>query len=903
MRIATQREGRLAAVLQALAFLAIPVALLVPVVLRDDGGSVTVRPPSGSPPVTAEPTPGGDLAVDLAPDELRALEAEAASYVRSGVVDIDSDVMRPAVVRFDGRALPAHVRLKGDKLDHVDSDRLSLRIELDSGAWRGMRTFSIQHPKTRGYLREWLVHRAARHEGVLAPRSDFVEVSISGRPPAVYFYEEHFEVPLLESQGRREGPIVRLDEDTFWKYVGGYGATLSFLPTTLREALLPFSATASGFDQSRLQSDPALAPLLDAALSSLERLAPLIEERWRSRADPAASARARLAVGDEIERLLDVDAFARFDAIASVFRAHHALAWHNRRYYYDPVTSRLEPILFDADVGADPVRFDPVGLTDDPTQTFPMVDVCRLSDDYRVAVARSHARLVDPHWLADFSEEVGVELERRAALLERTDGLAPVDAPAALWNALELERIRLSGIVHPPTCAAAEARLVVNDEGASLAAVLRLEFWGTTTVPVRFARLRAQNGAVVEPARALLRDGEVPLDRWVDSVDGRTTIEFDVDPRMVNLSSVRELIRRVSSGEDAANAGSLDFELEYDVATEDVPRRLQVVGRAVRSAETPRAPVPPTLDAFLAAHPFVTASFDARRLVLAPGVHRVDEDLVLPEGFALTNEPTAGPVVLEFAERACLVAFGPLDLVGVELRGRDGGAFEGLQVLDAKVESRLVDVVVRGAGPVERGGWRTTGGVTFYRSPLVATRCRFESAPGEDALNVFGVAVELRDCVFQGVASDAFDGDFVHGSARGCVFRDVTADGVDTSGSEFLVADCTFERIGDKCVSAGEASTVTVANLAAQDCRLGIVAKDRSVVTVEGARFDRVGLAALAAFEKKPEYGPASMDARSVVFGEGIAERALVQIGSTVVLEGVEQTARELDVEEIYRGF
>jgi hypothetical protein len=107
-----------------------------------------------------------------------------AALERGIIVQTDADTV-PGELVVDGERHAIELRIKGDWTDHVDGARWSYRIRLAKGADRGMREFSIQAPKTRGYLWEWVVHEAARRERVLAPRSTFVEVVQNGHPLGV----------------------------------------------------------------------------------------------------------------------------------------------------------------------------------------------------------------------------------------------------------------------------------------------------------------------------------------------------------------------------------------------------------------------------------------------------------------------------------------------------------------------------------------------------------------------------------------------------------------------------------------------------------------------------------------------------------------------------------------------
>ena len=51
----------------------------------------------------------------------------------------------------------------------------------------------------------------------------------------------------------------------------------------------------------------------------------------------------------EFNQIFDIDIFARHYALSRVFSAEHGERWHNRRFYYNSITDKLEPIGFDGD--------------------------------------------------------------------------------------------------------------------------------------------------------------------------------------------------------------------------------------------------------------------------------------------------------------------------------------------------------------------------------------------------------------------------------------------------------------------------------------------------------------------------------------------------------------------------
>lgn len=94
-------------------------------------------------------------------------------------------------------------------------------------------------------------------------------------------------------------------------------------------------------------------------------------------------------------------------------------------------------------------------------------------------------------------------------------------------------------------------------------------------------------------------------------------------------------------------------------------------------------------------------------------------------------------------------------------------------------------------------------------------------------------------------------------------------------------------RIGDTASSAGEESREEVRELRIDHAAFGVASKDLSRVRVEQA--------VMAAYRKKGECGPASIDARTVTMVR-VEARSLCELDSSVELEGVKTTCRGLAV-------
>jgi len=221
-------------------------------------------------------------------------------------------------------SIPVKMRLKGDWTDHLSGKQWSFRIKTKKGfTWNRMRTFSIQHPKTRNYLHEWLYHEMLKDENVLTPRYQFIEVSINGQEPYIYALEEHFDKQLIEYNERREGPIVKFSEDGFWETMHRSQSLITEQPKSVAYYEM---APVDVFKEKRTLASPTLRQQYENARTLMQQYK-----------DDSQN----------FSTIFDIDLMAKFLAITDIHRAYHSTRWHNQRFYYNPVSAVLEPIGFD----------------------------------------------------------------------------------------------------------------------------------------------------------------------------------------------------------------------------------------------------------------------------------------------------------------------------------------------------------------------------------------------------------------------------------------------------------------------------------------------------------------------------------------------------------------------------
>jgi hypothetical protein len=839
------------------------------------------------------------LAIELQPEHEAILQrSRDEAMARGYIVTADAEIV-PARVSCAGAAADARVRLKGDFTDHVDSDKWSLRIELEGGrTLLGMSAFSIQHPKTRGYLMQWLVFETARREGLLAPRATYVDVTLNGRRSGVYFLEEHFTKEMLESQGRRDGPIVRLDEDLLWTVWRQFHYPARRLPEQTLLGTSPFVAETSGFDERRLATTAALGHRLQRALEQLrdlQRHALVDEPRLRlARLDAIDELRNRI-----VDDLFVSDKLGRLLAMYSMFRSDHGLMWIQLRFYHDPVLDRLEPVVFDT--GSNPL-LGPLPLLVNTRS------LLNLGDAAREIGFRELARMARPEFLRGVLDGLRPQLARFTRALD-AEGLLPPGigmdsvAPVIAANCATIRE--LLAPLDPAHFAAKLGRLV-GDDGEGID-VVEVDAWATSETPVAVHEFTFSNGRTVRAADAL-GDGDR---RWIrpggrvvlPPEARRLTFTVPVDVRLATLRDIQAIKRAIRA--HAAKDESVKVELDVTFAPITVERAIREPLR-IRSADDPHGgrPPAPTLEEALARHACLEYDLATDRLSLRRGTFDVDGDLSIPAGYPLA----AGPgTVLRFAPGVMMVAESAVRFVGTEeepvrlLAADQVRGFGGVLVLGAEERSRFEHVEIAGASELARGPWQSPGGVTFHRSPVDLVATRIEDARGEDALNIVGADFLLESTTLRGGPHDLFDGDFVTGTVRDCTFADSGEDAIDVSGSRIEIVSSRFDRIADKALSIGEASHAVVRSCEIGTTSIGLAVKDRSSVDVDGLRIARAGQFGIAVFVKKPEFGPSTAKVSGLDLAVVGRKEFMVQTGCALTVEGRSIPTEHVDVEDMYR--
>jgi hypothetical protein len=808
-----------------------------------------------------------ELRLDIKFKHLQEIKKNRSEAIELGILR-NPDVV-PGRIEYDFRSYRAKVRLKGRLADHwMGPDRWSLRVRLRGGETiKGFNQFSLQRPRVRQLPFDQLFQYWVRQVGNLTPDFEFFRLYVNGDYWGIALAEEHMSKYFLEANRRKESALIKLGSVDSWYY-----EKVNRMAPHRPEAY--YGVPDVGLYGEKNYRD---------------------EPRVRSLFSYAQSKYLGMLQGEfPISKLIDVPAFTKTFLIAVAWNHNHTLADSNARYYLNPYTLLLEPVTTDQTV------YSPINSAD-PFWNPPFLEngshlpilYQRLVQDEGFhqalpsaldaikralpSLQQEYSRLCVPFPLdcAPYDEEVlrkNIEWVEGPGgkVLGQLEGLL-AEAHQARMGDVDLVEptLPVPGINYP------EHIYATYREGG----ILRIYNLLSHIVELRDIRVGCKiDDSSITQADSPCRAGsllESPVSLGVGKIGQLPYFEdFDIGSGHINAS--RYLIVTTALGEELRE-NVVRFSLTKNLLNPLID--LPVVGE--------EGPLPRFLRA------------EGREFYIAPGDWKITQPLIFPEGHRLTLSPGT---VLRFAPNAYLLVRGPLRALGEEERPilltADERSWKGLYVLAAKEISELRNVTFSNTSFFEDGVLQLTGGVTFYRSDVDMEKVKFENSIAEDSLNVVESKFDIRDTVFEGARSDAFDADYAQGVISDSIFREIGGDGLDTSGSEVSGARLIFEEIFDKAVSAGEASEMRLNGVRAQDVGAAVVSKDGSDLSVSNLSVSGTKVAVGMAYKKKSHYGPARL---TISFSDVDPESLYNQIGNQLVVDGRAVEGVDLDVDALYR--
>ncbi|MFT4648059.1 MAG: hypothetical protein ACI9X4_001278 [Glaciecola sp.] len=747
----------------------------------------------------------------------------------SGLQYVEGALLYP-----DGELLPVDLRYRGDFFWHWAMGKKSWRVKTSKTAmWNHMRKINLVAPKTPAMVTGDLGYWLARDMGLIAPRSEVVEVWVNGEPRGVHTQVEQLEELVLRQTGRMPGDLFAGELVGRDSYTNIPGRVFQYPGIWEKVAL------NNHFDPEARDAMVLLCELLQAEPS---------EE-----------------VYSKLRALLNYEAFGKFTAYRQLIQSGHYDNSHNWRLYYDPWRNRFEPVVWD------PNAWHKSWLPATPELAFEVPFFCELDEvlrhdvQYRLA---NHEALVDflvgggeERLLRHFEEKC----ESITGAVQRDPDLAQFFKPltiAEVGRGMQHLRAQIRGL-----CGEFRNRHVKNKpivlirtlEAGSGEYRARIGVGGYR--PIQGLQFEFDGGLATRPDAFLA---------YINAEGER--VEVDVSGSVVldgALVSVRLPLLpgyRFEARESRVPVKQREYVPE--VRTYDL--RLVFAGQSQASPHVVRHEYgdgqlgnPMTVDALK------EVAFKDSYAVVMPNPIRQHErwsGVVRVEGQRTIHGPVIMEpgTVLEMAVGASLIFEGRVIAVGTAsdpitvqpaLEGQDPWGVLALRGHGAD-HSRFEFCNMSGGS-----GWKLplaeySAMFSIHDVANVSVLdCEFRDSQVVDDMvhAVYADELLFRNCLFERSLFDSLDIDISNGRVIDCEFKDSGNDSLDLMTSTVLVLNTRVTGSADKAFSVGEGSHVLLKNCWVEDCVIGTQVKDGSSAYIVECEFIGNGIA-LDAYKKNWRY-------------------------------------------------
>jgi len=781
-------------------------------------------------------------------NELNKIKAFRATAFENGLLETTDDSWVKAVMFYGEESYKTEMRLKGDWLDHLQGVKWSFRVKMKKdGAWKGMRTFSIQNPSARHYLDEWLVHKIFEQEDILTPRYGFIPVYLNNKSIGMYAYEEHFEKQLVESKKRREGPILKLTEEAFWAVtkVKLDEGTWNDYPIYATSQVVPYK-------MSKTVKSESLTGQFNIAKN-------LLYEYKNLKKSPS--------------EIFDIEKLAKFHALVSVGKLFHGMRWHNQRFYYSPVLSKLEVVGFDCFMETGPMDWvkRPIFGNFSEKEFYNAKEESRLnyylftdsvftkhytnylkeysSEDFWNKIYETHGNKLDFYSseleteFASYKFDKEYYAKNRAAIRKN---MAQFEAKVAsgFFQNLQTDRFKddeRTNKFHPKLTD--KYIQVYVESKTEITCKLKVVNYNPVDLKLVGYKTRGKVETFSTP-------------KQIGSFTNKDSLLLTIN------APVPDKILYKSTGSDVIFEAKI---LPWSSPTTFVPRQEFEENNEFPSGNQYKV--------------------EGKKVIFEAGKKIIDKTVLIPKGFSVIFMPG---VEIDIIKGAAFLSYSPVNMKGtadnkIKIYSSDKTA-NAFTVMQGEGRSVVEHTIFDHLNTFSYKGWGMTGAVNFYETDVDITHTSFTNNHCEDALNIVRSDFNVDKCFFENVFSDAFDSDFCTGKLTNSKFLTIGNDAIDFSGSEVHIETCDIQKCGDKGVSGGEASTLTVKDCIIKDSNIALASKDKSTVEIincsaSGCKY------ALVALRKKPEFGPAKLIVTRLEVS-GISQFHLIEKKSELIIDG-----------------
>ena len=723
----------------------------------------------------------------------------------------DSEKWSKTEVVYNKKKYNSKIKLKGLLADHWSHEKKwSFKIKVnDQGNIKGLKNFTLQYPGTLDYLNEWLFVKAIKKEGLIELKTDFVELVVNGESFGIYTMQESSTKNTLEKNQRAEGPVIGFNSDLWLDEVLNFNnlSVNSSEQSYFRAKIEPIRYRIDNTNQ--LQEE-----LLQKAIFLLE------------------SFRNGLL---ETSEVFDTNQLSKALALKAIFSSVE-FDWADINFYYNPVTSLLEPIMKEVHTIQEYEThhynwwFDSHALIEKPNNQNYFIKQIYKDKIFYAKYLNELNNFSKAEYIEELIDENQKEYTYYFTLLKKHFPNKVVIGNQKN-NIFKRQKKKIIDALNPVQGINAYYIDLKNN-------FLVLNVSNLQKVPVEIVGLINSEKKYLYLKEPFFIDGykstKGPPKKNIIKIDCKNKNEFC---DQVNLDKVKLIYKLVSQNINKFSS------IEKFYFKEE------------RSINTNKFSVD-SID-------FIAYDDLKKTYTFKEGLWKIENDIVFSAGKKVIILPGTK---LEFFNGSQIISYSPIFLSGTSQKpiklskpkekiNSYPTLSGGILVIDANEESLIDNVFFEGLSSSNNDSKHNVkGAITFYNSDVKITNSIFSNnISGDDYINIINSKFSIENIEIHNSIFDSIDIDFSDGNIRGVKIINPGNDALDFSTSKVSVENIHIINSGDKAISAGENSEINLKEVIIDQSKIGIASKDSSTVIGDDIQILNTQIA-LASYVKKDIY-------------------------------------------------
>ena len=750
-----------------------------------------------------------------------------------------------AIVKYQNQNIPVKIKLKGGTTEqHLENkDQISFKVKTEKSNIFGLTEFSLMHAQRRNFLLEWYARKMYADQGLIYKEYKFINLYINGENKGLYVMDENFTESLSTKNNRREGIYVRFGSDINFNVngipPGSFDDNADLFSTIYgegccgqNEALLSTNIDVLN-QQINLNSKGSVIKNFNIAKK-------LLENFRQEKADP--------------EEIFNLELMAKAFALSDILGSWHTMHWGNMRFYFDPVSSKLEPIIDDNynEKNSYPAKNRTIRIDDSYNYSLLYKRLFE-SKVFLKEYIYYQNKYSNPNFIKKFNNKIRKEFSKNLSYINKF--YESYFFPAHI---IEENRDRVERFLSPYQ-------------------------------PLYFSLWDKNEKKIV---LKIGNTSKLPLE--IKKVE---IVEEDDKSNLINLNSNNDLMSKLYLKprfyNKPINYNYLKFDLVSDKRIKQILVQYKIVGLDEMISKTLDYPLLTKKSDEISFNNvndttsnFEFLDFFQNKILIKRGNFDIDQDLIIPRNKELIIAAGSNINLLKGSKiisHSRIIAEGtPDDPIRINSPDNLG---QCILVTNTKEKSVLKYVYFNNMSNCSSSNIELSGSINFYKTDVFMDNIYFSNnIKGDDYLNIINSKLLLKNLYFENSYADSLDIDYSVGKIHNITFNNSGNDAIDLSNSSIEIKNFEAEKIGDKAISIGENTYIRGEFFKIDNSFLGLAIKDQSEIDIKNLIITNSGIP-LASYIKKKEYNSSKINIHG--FSENNnSKKSIFEQGSNVALNG-----------------